>query len=178
MSNAQREAEEVFIPIENCKFPILQPRTLVECAPISIPVKRTHPHAVIPALGTHGAAAFDLCAVHDGVIPNGHSALVETSLCFEIPYGYVGMICSRSGLAAKKSVFVLNAPGIADSDYRGSIKLILQNMGGGYFQYLAGDRLAQIMFVKHEHVVFREVSELSDTARGEGGFGSTGVGTK
>lgn len=142
---------------------------------LPIPVKRLVPNAVVPWLGTPGAAAVDLCAIESGFIPARETCILPVGLAMEIPEGYVGLICSRSGLAAKNAVFVLNAPGVIDSDYRGEIKIILINSGTNTFYYKAGDRIAQMMFIRHESPAFTEVYSLSDTERGEGGFGSTGI---
>lgn len=142
---------------------------------MNIPVQRLNPNSVLPKLGTAGAAAVDLCAIASGYISMGNSKVIDVGLAFQIPEGYVGLICSRSGLAAKNSVFVLNAPGVIDSDYRGPVKLIMMNAGFEDFGFHAGDRIAQMMFIKHEVVHFTEVFELGDTIRGEGGFGSTGL---
>jgi dUTP pyrophosphatase len=155
------------------------PRTRDEFPPIRtalvVPVQQMHQNATVPTLGTEGAAAFDLYAVADGHIDGNSNAVIPVGIGMEIPPGYVGLICSRSGLAAKKNVFVLNAPGVIDSDYRGEIKLIMMNAYIVRFSYKAGDRLAQMMFIKHERVIFEQAVELGGTARGEGGFGSTGV---
>jgi dUTP pyrophosphatase len=152
-------------------------------------LKKLHPEAIIPTLGTQGAAAFDLHALlHDGqsmIIHPGGRSLVKTGIALQIPFGMVGMICSRSGLANKSGVFVLNAPGLIDSDYRGEIGVILFNASDSPFTVMRGDRIAQIMFVKVKTFeggkkspvrdLFEVVDNLDETDRGSGGFGSTGV---
>lgn len=142
---------------------------------IGIQLVRSHFDSKVPKQGTEGSAGFDLHSVEDGCIAAGQTSIVSTGLSMAIPLNFVGLICSRSGLAAKSSVFVLNAPGVIDSDYRGEIKLILMNAGPTSYTYCEGDRLAQIMFVRHEQVKFIEVVGLDETDRGYGGFGSTGV---
>lgn len=144
-------------------------------SPLVVPVQRLSPNATLPVMGSKGAAAVDLCCISAGYISMGNQKVVDVGLAFAIPEGYVGLICSRSGLAAKNSVFVLNAPGVIDSDYRGPVKLIMMNAGFSDFGFQVGDRIAQMMFIKHENAVFEEVNNLTETLRGTGGFGSTGI---
>jgi dUTP pyrophosphatase len=139
-----------------------------------IEVKRTV-QASMPVAATLGAAGYDLCASENKIITPSSPILVKTGLSMNIPRGYVGMVCSRSGLALKHGVFVLNAPGIIDSDYRGDIGVILYNSGDVDFEVIAGDRIAQILFVRLAPIGLEEVDSLDETVRGEGGFGSTGV---
>lgn len=131
--------------------------------------------APAPAQANNGDAGYDLRAVAPRIsIPPRGRALIKTRLRVAIPSGYVGMVCSRSGLALKKGVFVLNAPGIIDAPYRGEVGVILFNAGDEYFDVEEGDRVAQLMFVKIEHPQF--VFGITDeTERGAGGFGSSGV---
>ena len=124
-------------------------------------------------------AGADLMANEEvTLLPGGWSA-VSTGVKLAIPEGYVGLVHPRSGLAAKSGVTVLNAPGTVDADYRGEVKVILINHGVKPFQIYKGDRIAQIVFQKVDHAVFYSLTEEQfkdiDTARGEGGFGSTGV---
>ena len=142
---------------------------------MKVPLKKLHSGAAVPAPSTIDAAGVDLCALNNGILRSGDTAIVDTGLAIAIPAGYVGLICSRSGLAAKHSVFVLNAPGIIDADYRGEIKVILSNANLSDFSWNAGDRLAQLVLVRYEPTMFQEVAELSGTARGAGGLGSTGM---
>lgn len=101
--------------------------------------------------------------------------IVGTGLFLELPIGTEAQVRPRSGLAAKKGITVLNAPGTIDADYRGEIGVILVNISNEDFTIQNGERIAQLVIAKHEHAEWAEVEELSETDRGEGGFGSTGV---
>ena len=133
--------------------------------------------AVIPQYKTCGAAGADLCALLEKTltIACGKTAIVPTGLFFEIPNGYEIQIRPRSGLAAKNGVTVLNTPGTIDSDYRGEIKIILINLGNEDFIINSGDRIAQMIVAPVTQADFSIVENLSETERGTGGFGSTGV---
>jgi len=133
--------------------------------------------AVIPEYKTCGAAGADLCALLESplTIPAGRSVLVPTGLYFEIPEGYEVQVRPRSGLAAKNGVTVLNTPGTIDSDYRGEIKVILINLGQSDFTINSGDRIAQMIVAPVTQASFTITESLSETERGAGGFGSTGV---
>ena len=102
-------------------------------------------------------------------------AIVKTGLFIELPIGYEAQVRPRSGLAAKNGITVLNAPGTVDADYRGEIGVILVNLSNVPFTVENGERIAQLIIAKHERAEWIEVQELSETSRGEGGFGSTGV---
>ena len=102
-------------------------------------------------------------------------AIVKTGLFIELPIGYEAQVRPRSGLAAKNGITVLNSPGTIDADYRGEIGVILINLSNEAFIIENGERIAQLIIAKHERAQWTEVHELSDTSRGEGGFGSTGV---
>ncbi len=129
----------------------------------------------IPAYQTPGSAACDLKSTDDVVIPPGSRFVVGTGIKLEIPSGFGAMVCSRSGLAAKNGIQVLNAPGIIDTDYRGEIKVILHNSGQSEFIIKKGDRIAQLLFFPIFQAIFQKASTVTETSRGEGGFGSTGV---
>ena len=101
--------------------------------------------------------------------------IVKTGLYIELPIGFEAQVRPRSGLAAKKGITVLNSPGTVDADYRGEIGVILVNLSSEPFVIENGERVAQLIIAKHERAQWIEVQELSETARGEGGFGSTGV---
>ena len=133
--------------------------------------------AIIPQYKTAGAAGADLCALLETpvTIPAGKSAMIPTGLFFEIPEGYEVQVRPRSGLAAKNGVTVLNTPGTIDSDYRGEIKVILINLGDSDFTVNSGDRIAQMIIAPVIQAGFTMVENLSETERGAGGFGSTGV---
>ena len=133
--------------------------------------------AIIPEYKTAGAAGADLCALLEAPlsIPAGRSAMVPTGLFFEIPKGYEVQVRPRSGLAAKNGVTVLNTPGTIDSDYRGEIKVILINLGTDDFTINNGDRIAQMIIAPVIQASFTITDSLSETERGSGGFGSTGL---
>ncbi|MFT3794570.1 dUTP diphosphatase [Flavobacterium sp.] len=102
-------------------------------------------------------------------------AIIKTGLFIELPIGYEAQVRPRSGLAAKKGITVLNSPGTVDADYRGEIGVILVNLSAETFVVENGERIAQLVIAQHERAEWNEVSELSETSRGAGGFGSTGV---
>lgn len=133
--------------------------------------------AVLPAYATEGAAGFDLCASEFITIQAfGNWGLVSTGLRVQIPPGYEGQIRSRSGLALKRGVTVMNSPGTIDSDYRGVIGVILQNHSADEFVIKPGDRIAQMVICRVERPALeRTITPLTKTARDGGGFGSTGV---
>ncbi|WP_323016374.1 dUTP diphosphatase [Castellaniella sp.] len=141
---------------------------------VEVDVIKLSPEAVVPKRQSIGASAVDLCALEGSVIHPGQTGLVKTGLAMSIPCGMTGMVCSRSGLALKHKVFVLNAPGIIDSDYRGDVGVILHNLGDTDFVVDPGSRIAQLLILKHETAFFKEVNVLDETARGANGFGSTG----
>lgn len=124
-----------------------------------------------------GAAGMDVCAAVEEpmILGAGSIALVPTGLSVAIPTGYEMQVRSRSGLAAKHGVFALNSPGTIDSDYRGEIKVILANISKEDVVIERGTRIAQLVVARHEHVHWTETDTLESTARGEGGFGSTGL---
>lgn len=131
----------------------------------------------LPAYETSGSAGMDIRANLDDpltMLPGGRS-IIPTGIYLEIPSGYECQVRPRSGLAIKNGVTVLNAPGTIDSDYRGEIKVILINLSDAEYTVTGGQRIAQLVFAKYERVVPVLVSELSETERGEGGFGSTGT---
>lgn len=129
----------------------------------------------LPHYQTEGSVGLDLTSTQDGVIEPLDVQLVSTGLFLEIPNGVEGQVRTRSGLALKNRVIVLNSPGTIDSDYRGEIKLILMNLGKELFSYKKGDRLAQIVFSQVVKVKFKVVDNISATSRGVGGFGHTGI---
>jgi dUTP pyrophosphatase len=138
-------------------------------------VKRLTPTATLPVRATENASCFDVCADLDGVIPPGERMLVKTGLAVAVPPGFEVQVRSRSGLALKQGVAVLNAPGTVDADYRGEVGVILMNHGREPFAFKRGDRVAQIGVYRVEMCVAVEVEVLESTARGAGGFGHTGI---
>ncbi|MFZ1947794.1 MAG: dUTP diphosphatase [bacterium] len=131
----------------------------------------------LPCKASRGASGFDLVACVDGEveIPPGGIRLIPTGLCIEIPRGYEAQVRPRSGLALKSGVTVLNAPGTIDSDYRGEVGVIVVNLGESPFKVRRGDRIAQMVFARVCDADLVEADDLEDSARGEGGFGHTGV---
>jgi dUTP pyrophosphatase len=131
-------------------------------------------HALpLPSYGSDGAAGLDLSASHNVIMLPHERAIIETGFAWHIWPGYVGMIRPRSGLAAKHGIDVL--AGVIDSDFRGEVRVILINHGYEDVRISAGDRIAQMVIQEYARMVPVEVEELTDTARGSGGFGSTGV---
>jgi dUTP pyrophosphatase len=133
----------------------------------------------LPAYESAGAAGMDLRAAIAAEAPltlaPGGRALVPTGLALQLPEGFEGQVRPRSGLAAKHGVTVLNAPGTVDSDYRGEVKVPLVNHGEEPFTIGRGDRIAQLVIAPVTRVVLVEAARLDETARGAGGFGSTGI---
>ena len=131
----------------------------------------------LPQYATPQSAGVDLRADmrDDIVLPPLGRAMVPTGLYLEIPAGYEAQVRPRSGLAAKKGVTVLNSPGTIDADYRGEVRVILVNLSSDPFTIVPGERIAQMVFARHEQVEWEEVDTLEDSERGAGGFGSTGV---
>ncbi len=149
---------------------------------MSLPVRISRlPHSEgidLPAYGTDGAAGLDLRAAVPADTPltlaPGARALVPTGLSIAVPPGYEAQVRPRSGLALKSGITCLNTPGTIDSDYRGEVGVILANLGAEPFTIHRGDRIAQMVVARYERVVWEEADQLDDTARGGGGFGSTG----
>ncbi len=140
-----------------------------------IKVKIKNTNGEIPRYKTFGAAGVDLCSAENCILMPGKTQAVSTGLFMEIPEGYEGQIRPRSGLALKHSLTILNSPGTIDSDYRGEIKIIITNLGEVPFEIRKSDRIAQMVFSPVVKAQFEEVEELSDTERGSGGFGHTGI---
>jgi dUTP pyrophosphatase len=130
----------------------------------------------LPTYMSDGAAGADIVAAvaDDVVLPPGGRALIPTGFAFEVPAGYEVQVRPRSGLALKFGVTCLNSPGTIDSDYRGAVGVILANLGAEPFVVRRGERIAQLVVAPVIQAAFREVAALGASARGEGGFGSTG----
>ncbi len=131
----------------------------------------------LPVYATEGSAGLDLLAAIDGDIElkPGARVLVPCGIAIALPLGFEAQVRPRSGLAVKHGVTLLNAPGTIDSDYRGEVKAALINHGADSFRIARGMKIAQLVVARHEQVQLSEVSELPATARGAGGFGSTGL---
>ncbi|MFW9835841.1 MAG: dUTP diphosphatase [Candidatus Thorarchaeota archaeon] len=141
---------------------------------VKVRVKRLSPDAKIPTAARIGDVAFDLYSMIDYELRPRERFAVPTGIAVEIPQGYEGQVRPRSGLALKEGVTVLNTPGTIDSGYRGEVKTIMINHNDESFKISKGMRISQLAIRPVPNVEFVEVDELSDTERGEGGFGSTG----
>ncbi|MEZ4968327.1 MAG: dUTP diphosphatase [Flavobacteriaceae bacterium] len=141
---------------------------------IKIINKSVHP---LPDYETLASAGMDLRAnlTASVVLQPMERTIIKTGLFLELPIGYEAQVRPRSGLAAKKGITVLNAPGTVDADYRGEVGVILINLSTEAFTVENGERIAQLVIAKHERAEWHLVEELSETTRGAGGFGSTGV---
>lgn len=130
----------------------------------------------LPAYQTEGSAGMDLRAfIIDSIILKPlERKLIPTGLFIELPLGYEAQIRPRSGLAFKHGISIVNSPGTIDADYRGEIKVLLINLSNDEFTIHAGERIAQMVVAKHERVEWDNAKELSETARGSGGYGHTG----
>jgi dUTP pyrophosphatase len=155
----------------------IRPKMSCSCKTVNAPIVDIEvlEGGSIPMYARDGDAGADLTSSGYALIPAGGRALVKTGIKIAIPYGYVGLVHPRSGLALKSGITVLNAPGTIDSGYRGEVGVILYNTTDSYFEVQAGDRIAQLVVQKVETVEFNAVDALTESDRGEGGFGSTGV---
>ncbi|WP_286349023.1 dUTP diphosphatase [Helicobacter felistomachi] len=138
-------------------------------------LQKLHPQARMPAYQSAGASGFDLCALENLEIAPKSVGLVKTGIALELEKGYEVQVRSRSGLALKHQIVVLNSPGTIDSDYRGELQVILMNLGNSPFHIQAGDRIAQGVLCRVFQAEFALAPELEATQRGAKGFGSSGV---
>lgn len=143
---------------------------------MNIKVKKLKPDATVPTMGSKFAAGADLYSAEDAdvVIEPNETKFIGTGLAMEIPEGYVGLVYARSGLACKRGLAPANKVGVVDSDYRGEIKVALHNHGKEAQTVEKGERIAQMVIAPYLSVNYEEADALSETERGEGGFGSTG----
>lgn len=130
--------------------------------------------AQLPQRQTSGSAGYDLFSTEDVTIPPGGTQAIPCGFGVALPQGYVGLVCSRSGLARSHGIHVLNSPGIIDSDFRGEVHAIVHNAGVASYSISAGDRIAQLVIMHHLLPDLVVVKELPPTERGEDGLGSTG----
>ncbi len=144
---------------------------------MNVKIKKMDENAKIPGYGSDYAAGADLYALTDGdvEIAPGETKLIHTGIAMEIPLGLAGFIYARSGLASKKGLAPANKVGVVDCDYRGEVMVALHNHGNVPQSISNGERIAQMVFAPYYKAEFEESAELSDTVRGEGGFGSTGT---
>jgi dUTP pyrophosphatase len=138
-------------------------------------IKKLQKDAQIPSYQSEEASGFDLHSIENIILKPGERKLIRTGIAFEIEYGYEIQIRPRSGLAFKYGITVLNTPGTIDSDYRGEIKVLLINHSNQSFEIKKGDRIAQAIVTPIIQAKIVEVKELSNTKRGNKGFGSTGM---
>lgn len=139
-------------------------------------VRCLHPDAVLPRRAHEGDAGLDLCSVEELTIEPGERAMVATGIAVELPPGHAGWVVPRSGLAARHGISVVNAPGLIDAGYRGEVRVLLLNTDSTEpFEIAAGDRIAQLVVAPVAAVEVFEAGSLSESSRGERGFGSTGV---
>ena len=141
-----------------------------------IKVKKLNPNAKVPTYGTACAAGADLYALLDAPVELAphETKFISTGVSFEIPVGLVGLVYARSGLSCKQDLAPANKVGVVDADYRGEVMVILHNHGTQKRTIQNGDRIAQIVFMPYVQAIFNEADELTDTVRGNGGFGHTG----
>lgn len=140
----------------------------------TVRVKKLRENAVLPSYGSDYAAGADLYACNAVTVKPGTTEFVQTGLALEVPAGYAGLVYARSGLACKKGLAPANKVGVIDADYRGEIMVALYNHSSQAVEIEPGERVAQLVITPYLTAVFEETEELSDTVRGEGGFGSTG----
>ena len=141
---------------------------------VQIRIKKLKQDALMPKKAYEYDAAFDLHSAEEVMLCAGERRMVGTGIAIEMPQNYHAEIRPRSGLAAKHGITVLNAPGTIDSGYRGEVQVILINLGKEDFLIAKGERIAQMLFSKVDAISFEEVDELTESARGAGGFGSSG----
>ena len=139
-------------------------------------VRRLHPAAALPARAHDDDAGYDLCAIEAATLAPGKRAMVRTGIAIELPSGHAGLVLPRSGLAARHGIALVNAPGLIDAGYRGELQVLLLNTDReATFEIAPGDRIAQLVVVAVAPTEVVETGALAATARGEGGFGSSGV---
>lgn len=139
-------------------------------------VQRLHPDARLPARAHDDDAGYDLCALEAVTLAPGARAMVRTGVAIELAPGHAGLVVPRSGLAARHGISIVNAPGLIDSGYRGELQVLLLNTDReAPFEIAAGDRIAQLVIVAVATPQIAAAGALTETPRGEGGFGSSGV---
>ena len=161
------QRDEALYPFRRCAYFVFK-NSLIK-------IKRLHENAEIPRRATPDSAGFDLHSIEDFSIAPGDHCPVRTGLAFEIPPGYAMLIYPRSGLAKNYGLTLSNAVGVVDSDYRGEVVVLLHNTGKQPLSLQSGDRIAQAVIHRLPDIELVECEELSETDRGKGGFGSTGL---
>ena len=135
-------------------------------------IKKLTSDAKLPSYAHHGDAGLDLYSAEDKIIKPNERAVIKTGLAMEFPHGHAGLLWDKSGLAAKNGLKVLG--GVVDCNYRGEVMVLIMNLSNKDYEAKKGEKIAQMLIQKVEHMEIEEVKELSDTTRGAGGFGSTG----
>ena len=147
-------------------------------AGVVVTAKKLDEGIALPKYAYAGDAGLDLRSSVDAVLKPFERQAIPCGLAIAIPDGYAGFVLPRSGLAAKHGISIVNAPGLIDSNYRGEVKVIIVNLDSEQtFEIKRGDRIAQLVILKTPSVELVEVSDLGETVRGEGGFGSSGIGS-
>ena len=142
---------------------------------VEIKIKKLNPEAIIPHYVHDGDAGMDVYSIEDCKLEAGDIKLVKTGLSFEVPKGYEIQVRPKSGLALKNGITLTNSPGTLDSGYRGELGVIMQNCSKVAYEIKKGEKIAQIVLAKYELAEIKEASDLTETSRGQGGFGSTGL---
>lgn len=142
---------------------------------IPIKIKKLSEDAIIPHYAHEGDAGMDVYSIENITLKPRERALIKTGLSFEIPKGFEIQVRPKSGLALKYGLTIVNTPGTLDSGYRGELGIILLNTNNQDYEIKKGEKIAQIILARYEEAQIQEVTELTDTSRGEGGFGSTGL---
>ena len=138
-------------------------------------VQRLDPAAKLPTIAHEGDAGFDLYAIEAATLGPGERAAIRTGIAIEVSHGHAALVLPRSGLAAKHGISVVNAPGLIDAGYRGEVQVLLLNTDReAPFEIAPGDRIAQLVLIRVESPAVEDAAELTETPRGEGGFGSSG----
>lgn len=141
---------------------------------MKLQIKKMREDAILPRYATEGAAGMDLCAAVDADLPPMGHALVPTGIALAVPVGYGAFLFARSGLAIKHGVNLRNGVGVVDSDYRGEVMVGLMNLSDKPYHVTKGERICQLVLIATPQAEIEVVEALSETLRGEGGFGSTG----
>ncbi len=140
----------------------------------TVKIKRLKPEIKLPTYGSEHASARDIYSPVDATIAPGQTEIIPTGFSVELPIGFGFFITPRSGQSLKTKLRIANSPGLVDADYRGEVGVIIENIGHVSFEIKKGDRVAQCFIAETPRFEFEEAADLSDTARGAGGFGSTG----
>lgn len=141
---------------------------------VTVKVKQIVESAIVPTFADSGSNGADLYSIEKVTLEAGTTRMIETGIAVEMPEGTFAFVTPRSGLAAKYGITIKNSPGLVDTSYRGQIKVLLSNEGNDPFVVNPGDRIAQMVFIQHSQAQIKLVKHLSDSDRGDGGFGSTG----